>query len=359
MSVRAPSMAVTSSVLRVVEMLSRSPARTARASPTIGPETVIAPSRRATSSCSVAGSQRRSKRVPITWTWKGPTRTFQRVWARWTTETSSVPRSSATSAPSPSTAVTRARPPGARRSSEPSEKRIGRPAFAGAAIHAPTTPVSPAISPSGPLGGPQLEAQRIARAQQHHHGQHRERSERRGDGQHHAETARGRHGGGDLRRQQAGPPLRAIELRRGLAVLQLGHVLAEVQQRSLAHRVRLLREPGFERRPAVARRGLEAGAGAAEATLDGRQRGLARGGHLGQLHAVDEAEREGDALVGRERVQHRVGRAERVEHFARGRGRLHLGHLVAGEEPQPAPPAAAGGDGGAGHVDRDHGGASP
>jgi hypothetical protein len=100
--------------------------------------------------------------------------------------------------------------------------------------------------------------------------------------------------------------------------------------------------------------GLEAVLRAGEPALDRRERGLARGGDLGELHPVDEPEREGDALVRRERVQHRIGRPERVAHLARCRVRRDLRQLLARQEPEPAP-APAPRDRRLRHVHRDHG----
>src|SRR5437868_5979192 len=56
-------------------------------------------------------------------------------------------------------------------------------------------------------------------------------------------------------------------------------------------------EPSFERWH-CAGVGDERGLGPREPALDGRERDAARGGGFGELHAVDEAEGEGDALVG-------------------------------------------------------------
>ena len=54
------------------------------------------------------------------------------------------------------------------------------------------------------------------------------------------------------------------------------------------------------------------------------------------------------------RSSDRVGRPQRVQHLARRGPRVDLRQLLAGEEPEPAPPLAAR-DRGPGHVDGDHG----
>ena len=110
-----------------------------------------------------------------------------------------------------------------------------------------------------------------------------------------------------------------------------------VQQGSPRSPSRASFDPLRQRR-VLPRQGREAHLGARDPPLDGRQRDAAGRRRLGQLHPLDEAQREGQALVDRQRVEDRVGGPEGLGHLGAGARRRDLGHLVPGEEAQPAPP---------------------
>ena len=89
--------------------------------------------------------------------------------------------------------------------------------------------------------------------------------------------------------------------------------------------------------------------GTCQPPLDRRQRHPAGGGHLGELHLRNEAEREGQPFVGGKVGEDRVGRAHRLVRLPLRRGHRHLGDLLGRHEPDPAPAppppdAAAGGE---------------
>ncbi len=138
--------------------------RTGSASP--GPVIDTDPSCMVTLSACARRSQPAAKRVPVTWMRYPPARICQCVCARWMTETSTVPSSTATVAPSLSSASTCAAARGGSVTAEPSEKLSASGLVPGATMAAPTRPsaVSPATANDSGCGRSQTKAASAAQA---------------------------------------------------------------------------------------------------------------------------------------------------------------------------------------------------
>jgi hypothetical protein len=119
-----------------------SPAATARGAAMQVPVTTTRPSVVAKEKPWSAGRHTKWKRVPVTWTWKGPASKRHRPALKpgWAMATSMAPLSTSTRAPRPSVASTRARPPRWRTKELPSEKCTGTGRAAGASMRSPGRP---------------------------------------------------------------------------------------------------------------------------------------------------------------------------------------------------------------------------
>ncbi len=122
------------------------PARTTMGPSVSGLRTSTEPSRSRRSISSASGSQRRSKRVPMTRTSNGPATNVQCDILWWATCEIAPPFSSSTRAPVAYVASTRIRVPASARTSEPSEKRTSTGSVGGALTYGLSTPDPPTIS---------------------------------------------------------------------------------------------------------------------------------------------------------------------------------------------------------------------